>query len=245
MLTCLYFWTWMSTSEAASGKGLRPLASQKKSASPTCSSSSAAQSWAPSLIARPLQGMHPDARPSLAASHIHPVKIARAVHHTLSALPVGSTVPSNRRMKVVSCGGSEGWGPKAGRGATKQPTARCNLESTGAASQCHSIASACFTGLAAVVLPILSASAAAAWLTSYVFFDEALVCSRFWLAEGSGSRVTLLRLMPSTSCISGLYVHVCCTACSHACSSSASPYIWIEKFCRASLSEMDSGMDHL
>ena len=37
MLTCLYFWTWTSTSEAASGKGLRPLASQKKSASPTCS----------------------------------------------------------------------------------------------------------------------------------------------------------------------------------------------------------------
>lgn len=36
MLTCLYFWTWTSTSEAASGKGLRPLASQKKSASPTC-----------------------------------------------------------------------------------------------------------------------------------------------------------------------------------------------------------------
>ena len=58
-------------------------------------------------------------------------------------------------------------------------------------------------------------------LTSYVFLEDAVCWRICWLVEGSASRVTLFRLMPKTSCTSGLYVHVCCTACSAAHSASA------------------------
>ena len=50
-------------------------------------------------------------------------------------------------------------------------------------------------------------------ITSYVFLEDAVCWRICWLVEGSASRVTLFRLMPKTSCTSGLYVHVCCTAC--------------------------------
>ena len=52
-------------------------------------------------------------------------------------------------------------------------------------------------------------------LTSYVFLEGAFWWSICWLAEGSESRVTLFRLMSSTSCTRGLYVQVCCTACTN------------------------------
>lgn len=48
---------------------------------------------------------------------------------------------------------------------------------------------------------------------SKVCLEAALACMRCWPGEGSASTVTLLRLIPSTSCTSGLYVHACCSTC--------------------------------
>ena len=56
------------------------------------------------------------------------------------------------------------------------------------------------------------------WMrASNVCLEGGLCCSSCCPGVGSASTVTLLRLSPSTSCTSGLYVHACCSTCMGDC----------------------------